>query len=139
MMIEIRVPLARFARGSYTEAGDKIDEGDIKAAYSADTIAMTGKIRRPFQYQGQAYTATGGCGDETEAYKLADPTHFKRSITSYREKTRDGHAARADPFGFYDGMLVKQGGRSFVLAGPPVRFIGDSDLRDKAVQLSLFG
>lgn len=42
---------------------------------------------------------------------------------TYQEKTRDCEKARADPLGFYHGMIVTHANRRYVMTGPPVAFV----------------
>jgi hypothetical protein len=49
----------------------------------------------------------------------------------------DADAARADPNGFYDGMIVKHAGNSRILCGPPALFVAGQP--EEPEQMSLFG
>jgi hypothetical protein len=69
----------------------------------------------------------------TEAYRLVHPQQFQGDPTGYREKTRDGDAARADPNDFYHGMTVTHAGQTLVLCGPPAMFVPG-----RSQQLDLF-
>lgn len=118
-----RLALGRWDAGQEQHVG----EGDIYASYSADRIAMTGKVRRPFTFQGQAWVCTGTLGgggiEVSTAYRLVPLEHFEGTAVSYAEKTKDCAAARADPDGFYHGMTVLHRGQPHVLCGPPVNFV----------------
>jgi hypothetical protein len=136
---EFAIDPARLASGEWCHRTDRtIGQGDINASYSADRIGMGQPIRRPFAWRGGLWVYVGGSsrGKATisaEAYRLTHPSVFDGELTTYREKTMDGDAARGDPKGFYHGMSVKHGGADFVLCGPPVTFIpGQTE------QLSLF-
>lgn len=131
------VPRARLAHGVWNHKTNHEDgEGDICAAYSADTIANTyesgkhggSKIRTPFHFSGAIWTTTqvdshGGA----EAYRLVCRELFEGEPTTYAKKVYvdGGETAREDPQGFYHGMTVKHGGREFVMVGPPVCFLAD--------------
>lgn len=131
---------SRLADGLWDHEQDqRTGEGDIAASYSADLIAMEGRIRRPFNFHGKPYVCVGrtrspNSGEErAEAYRLVHRDTFNGAATTYAEKTRDSEAARSDPEGFYHGMTVDRGGVAYILAGPPVRFI-----EGPAQQLGLF-
>jgi hypothetical protein len=105
-------------------------EGDISASYSADVIAQSGRVRKPFKHrwQGQDYlwvsvghTPPGTVG----AFRLVTPDVFALPTTTYTEKVKDAEAARNDPMGFYHGMAVKHAGKTFVLMGPEVLFVAE--------------
>ncbi len=133
------VDSARLVHGNWRHQADKtIGEGDISASYCADRIAMTGSIRKPFRWQGSDWVCVGTSFrhgvPSAEAYRLVHPQRFKGDPTSYREKTRDADAARADPSGFYHGMTVTHAGQTMVLCGPPAIFIPG-----QTAQLDLFG
>lgn len=112
------------------------EHGDINRSYSADLIASSARVRKPFQHKGGIWACTSitgrgltGSGEtEHEAYRLTPSSQFVGVPTSYRARTGEADsadAARRDPHGFYHGITVKHGSESFVMAGPPVRFIAD--------------
>lgn len=127
--------------------------GDIWRSISIHLIPE-GRISSPFQSNGMLLTACGSKTDEegfsyTPAYQLVAINEYPREATTYQEKTLltmpdnwyeadqrkyAGDYARNDPNGFYDGMIVKQGSKSYVLMGPPVRIYGVA----AALQQSLF-
>lgn len=118
----------RLAPGKWCHRLQKtVGQGDISASYSADRIGMGEPVRKPFSWNGGLWVCTGvryHSGRETvEAYRLTHPQVFDGESVTYRSKTIDGDAARADPCGFYHGMTVKHAGAMFVLSGPPVTFI----------------
>ena len=124
----------RLSFGRWDEQHQKhVGEGDIYASYSADRIAMAGKVRVPFTFQGRAWVCTGGGGvtHASTAYRLVPLNHFEGTVpgagagaaVSYTQKTADCAAARADPDGFYHGMTVLHRGQPHVLCGPPVHFV----------------
>jgi hypothetical protein len=132
------VDSARLEYGTWCHQADKtVGEGDIAASYCADRIAMTGSIRKPFRWQGSDWVCVGksfrGGVNSAEAYRLVHPQQLQGDSTTYREKTRDGDAARADPNGFYHGMTVTHAGQTMVLCGPPAIFIPG-----QSAQLDLF-
>ena len=151
--VTVSVNPARLAWGKYDHGRNrKVGEGDIHASYSADVIATNGTIRKAFRWQANLMVTVGMAGrggvEEAEAYRLVPLKAFAGAPQTYHEKTgtaEDAEAARNDPNGFYHGMTVKQGRELFVLAGPPVVFVGETspDRPDgmagaEAEQLSLF-
>jgi len=144
------------ARLAWRGAGREICEGDIHASYSADVIAMQGRVRKPFKWRDALCVCTSISGSgltdsgtqEHEAYRIVPVKMFTGKTTTYSEKTdraEDAEAARNDPNGFYHGMTIKHGGESFVLCGPPIRFTAetsperpDGATREEPRQLSLF-
>lgn len=123
----VAIDPSRLAQGEWCHRADKqLGEGDIRASYSADRIGMGQPIRRPFRWQGRLWVCTGTRGGsqiEAEAYRLVYPQAFAGTPVSYGEKTRKSEAARANPDGFYHGIIVRHGGAEMVLCGPPVAFI----------------
>lgn len=126
-------------------APSRLDGGDISQAYSADKIAEGQPIRKPFSYRGALYVNTGGCGKghrqhHYDAMRLARLAEFDGDPTTYRDKVQQDHGetARNDPLGFYHGMTVKSGGKSFIMVGPEVRFVPDDELAMPTKQESLF-
>lgn len=93
-------------------------KGDIAAAYSADMIGMKNQVRSPFRFQGGLWVCTS-IGTHCEAYRLVPLEQFDEVARLYREKSRNGDAARNDPNGFYHGMKVQHRRQWFVLQGPP--------------------
>jgi hypothetical protein len=117
---------------------------DIAESYSADRI-QHGEIRSAFEWSGSLWVATGFSRNEIEAYRLLPLATFTGTSVSYGDRvgTLDGEqAARRDPKGFYDGVKVRHGGKEFVLAGPPARFVAEAQpVRPEAEpepQISLF-
>jgi hypothetical protein len=146
----IVVPAYRLAWGKYDHDKERdIGEGDIHASYSADTIATHNRVRRLFKWHGQLMVNVGMSGrggvEQAEAYRLTPKEHFAGMPTTYQEKVNQdgGEAARNDPNGFYDRIIVTYKKQSLVLTGPPVVFITDTspDRPQQAAepaQLSLF-
>jgi hypothetical protein len=130
---------ARFRAGEWCHRAQKtIGQGDISASYSAERIGMNQPIRKPFDWKGALWVCVGMtfCNgtQSAEAYRLVHPQLFKGEPLTYAAKTADADAARADPEGFYHGMIVRHAGQSFVLCGPPVTLVpGASE------QLELWG
>ncbi len=50
------------ARLAWKGAGSEICEGDIHASYSADVIAMQGRVRKPFKWMGGMCVCTSISG-----------------------------------------------------------------------------
>ncbi len=134
----IVVDSERLERGVWSHTHNKtIGEGDISKSYSADTIGLQGRVRRPFVYQGALWVCVGKCSRPFEcakAYRLTDHDQFDGKPTTYADKIRDSDAARNDPNGFYHGMAVTHGGNRYVLTGPEVVFAAG-----ERQQSSLFG
>ena len=110
------------------------DSGDISESYSADRIASGQPVRKPFQHDGALWICTSITGSgltvsgttEHEAYRIMPERMFTGTPTTYGTKigTDDtAEAARNDPDGFYHGVTVKHGHETFVLCGPPLRFV----------------
>lgn len=117
------------------------EKGDIASAYSADTIAGGGKIRKPFNWHGGTWVTVAIMGDRHEAYLLVEPRLFPGITTTYNGKvgTMEGaEAARNDPNGFYHGMAIKSAGATLILSGPPALFVADAEAEPQPAQLSLF-
>jgi hypothetical protein len=130
---------ARLAPGAWCHKAEKtLGQGDIYGSYSADRIGMNQPVRKPFEWRGSLWACVGMSGRggvrQAEAYRLVHPQGFSDAPTTYREKTRDGDAARGDPQGFYHGMTVRHAGQTIVLQGPPATFVPG-----QIAQLDLFG
>jgi hypothetical protein len=144
------------ARLAWGAARREICEGDIHASYSADVIAMSGRVRKPFEWNSALCVCTSISGSgltesgmqEHEAYRIVPAQMFTGTIRTYGEKTAradDAEAARNDPNGFYYGMTITHGKESFVLCGPPTRFVAEASPErpdgapgGEPLQLSLF-
>ena len=138
-IITYRIDPARLASGQWCHARQRqIGEGDISASYSADRIGMSQSIRKPFAWQRGLWVCVGMASQRghviAKAYRILPLPAFSDPVRSYAEKTRDGDEARADPNGFYHGMSVSHGGKTFVLTGPPACFAPGKSRE----QLSLF-
>lgn len=121
--------------------------GDREASYSADRIAYGKPVRTPFRHGGDLWVCTGIWGSaltesgatEHEAYRIVPQGAFTGATATYAERTGSAEAAaaaRADPNGFYHGMVVQHGRGAFVLCGPPARFAADGD--GEPAQMALF-
>ncbi len=119
------VPAERLEMGTWCHTQNRqIGEGDIRGAYSADTIALEGRVRRPFQFRGGLYVTTSVHGAETiqaEAYNLQRSEFFAEQAMTYHERCRSNNP-RDNINGFYHGMLIQHGNIEYVLIGPPLRF-----------------
>ncbi|MFW6027475.1 MAG: hypothetical protein ACOC91_01575 [bacterium] len=128
---------ARLAAGRWShEANKDIGKGDIYGSYSADRIGMGQPVRKPFLWKGAPHVCVGIShygGTAAEAYRLVPVRLFGGDPTTYAEKLADSEAARADPMGFYHGMIVRHGGERFILSGPPIVFVPG-----RSEQLALF-
>ncbi len=131
------VDSARFSSGEWCFQTHKtVGRGDIYAAYSADRIGMGQPIRKPFGWKGALWACVGMSWEpgavSAKAYRLIPVRMFEGTALSHAEKTSDA-AARADPLGFYHGVIVTHLREAFVLCGPPAAFAPG-----RAEQLSLF-
>jgi len=133
-----KVPSHRLSSGEWSSESQKeIGTGDIRASYSADLIGPKSKVRRPFQLNGHRYVAVSFIHHRkvsiAKAYRLVPVGEFQGMPTSYADKNHK--EVRRDPNGFYHGMTVSQGGKTYVLFGPPI-LIGPGGLEPS--QPSLF-
>lgn len=104
------------------EFNETVGEGDIAAAYCADTIALQNKVRTPFVFRGGLWVVVSLAGNVAKAYPLVPIDDFHAEAMTYGGKTKDCEAARADPDGFYHGVAVSYRKDWFVLSGPPATF-----------------
>ena len=113
--------------------------GDIYASLSLDIIPSL-KVRRPFSFNGSLMVATSveypQQKKHVKAYALVPRDSFDGEALTYGDKISAdaGKSARADPNGFYHGMIVRHKKTDMVLCGPPVFFIA----RPTPKQLDLF-
>jgi len=119
----ITVSPARLNWGTWShEQNCQINEGDISAAYSADVIALKGRVRRPFQHAGKLYVTIASQNHQTaEAYQLQLPQQFDGPTATYQERCQSENC-RSIPEGFYHGIRVKNGQTDYVLVGPKQTF-----------------
>jgi len=100
------------ARLAWRGAGRETCEDEIHGSYSADLIAMKGRVRKPFNWKGELRVCTSICGagladsgmEEHEAYRLVPANTFAGTPTTYHDKTalaEAAEAARNNPNGFY--------------------------------------
>ena len=83
------------ARLAWRGAGKETCEGDIHASYSADVIATSGRVRKPFKWKDGLYICTSISGSgltesgmqEHEAYRIVPVGMFTGTTATYREKT----------------------------------------------------
>jgi len=110
------------------------DTGNISESYSADRIASGQPVRKPFRHDGALWICTSITGSgltvsgdtEHEAYRLIPEHLFRGTPTTYAARigtSEMAETARNDPDGFYHGVTVKHGHETFVLCGPPLRFV----------------
>jgi len=103
----------------------------IEESYSGDTIADTSTIRQPFKFGGGMYVSVGAVyrGPITiqhQCYKIVPRSQFAGATGWYGDRSAEtpdddwATKRRAQPEGFYHGMLVKRGKTEWVLAGPPI-------------------
>ena len=126
---------ARLKRGTWCyRANRDIGEGDIAASYSADRIGMGQPVRKPFEWKGSLWICVSMGHSQAEAYRLLHPQAFRGELATYSARVKSGHEGRSNPDGFYHGMTVSHGGKTFVLSGPPALLIpGETQ------QMDLFG
>ena len=134
----VAVAPSRLKSGSWCHTSNRQKgEGDISASYSADVIAMQGRIRKPFRLNGYLCVCVGKAyypQPGAKGYKLIELQNFEGTPTTYRERCKE--EARACPNGFYHGMKVKSAGQLFVLCGPEI-YVIESD-EPELVQAPLF-
>lgn len=127
----------RLALGQWShDFNQTVGEGDIAASYSADLLAMEGRVRCPFVYHGELWVTTSRTNGNAEAYRLTplDDFQAEAQAVTFGDRFHDCAAARKDPQGFYHSVSVQYRKDWFVLDGPPSLFMpGD------VVQPSLFG
>ena len=129
---EFFVDPARLASGFWCHERERqIGEGDIAASYSADRIALEGRVRSPFTWQNCLWVCTGtvshGEHRAAEAYRLIPERFFDGTPLSYHENAMLGDEARLRPEGFYHGMAVRHGKQQCVLVGPKAVFLPSAD------------
>ena len=89
---------ARLAWGTSTEQKDYMNEGDIAASYSSDSIAMGQPVREPFRMDGEMSVAIGLSNGGAPAYRLCPLRIFDGNApTTARRRQRElAEAARND-------------------------------------------
>jgi hypothetical protein len=131
-MNESRINIVEPSRLAWLEwrEGKRVDEGDIHASYSGDSIAFQNTVRKPFLWRGEPWVAVSlsgiGGAQEAEAVRLIAAESFEGVTTTYGERCsreRAARAARRDPMGFYHGVRVKHRGLTYVLSGPEESFV----------------
>lgn len=126
---------ARLEFGSWCHARDKqIGQGDISASYSADKIALEGRVRSPFKWQNVLWVSVGSAWpvDKSgiEAYRLLPARFFDGTPISYHDNAMLGDKARKRPEGFYHGMAVHHGKQECVLVGPKAIFLPSKEAEE---------
>lgn len=132
------VDVARLESGTWCHTRDKqIGEGDINASYSADTIGLEGRVRKPFRWMNALWVCTGihskAGTQRAEAYRLVPEEHFEGVSATYQQTVTSSEIARKRPEGFYHGMRVEHGSKRYVISGPSAFFVPS-----KTEQLPLF-
>lgn len=117
----------RLVLGVWDRVGERrIGAGDIVASHSADRIALSGRIRKPFVWHDGLWVCTGIFGTRecviADAYELVSLHLFAGDIVSHSTRLADW-ATRSDPFGCYHRVRIEYAGHHFVLRGPKVRLI----------------
>ncbi len=99
---------------------------------SCGAISEGQPVSAPVEFEGKRYLATGGCTgggqDEVDAYMVIPRAEYSGEVRTYavpkgRKYDEYYDSLRADPNGFYNGMVVKQGKNEWVLVGPEVTFV----------------
>lgn len=110
----------------------RIDYAAAADSYSADVIAMSATVRRPFELDGARWVCVGTGGNFTtytsiRIYKLTPEREFDGVARSYTGKCLidGGEFARNDPNGFYHGMTVQHGGKWYALTGPEFELLAE--------------
>jgi hypothetical protein len=113
-----------------------VDYSAAAASYSADTIGMSGTLRRPFWLDGEEWVCVSTTGrghspyvcSSISIYKLALASKFEGATVTYAERcieaAGDGERWRGTGC-FYHGMRVKHGGRALVLVGPEYELLAE--------------
>ncbi|UWQ19074.1 hypothetical protein [Jannaschia sp. M317] len=130
----IEVDPARLESGTWCHERDRqIGEGDIAASYSADKIALEGRVRSPFTYRNTLWVCTGMVSHSSTraatAYQLLPARFFDGMPISYHEISMLGDEARNRLEGFYHGMAVHHGKQDYVLIGPSALFMPSEDVQ----------
>jgi hypothetical protein len=111
-------------------------EGDIVGSYSGDRICEGRPIRTAFHWRGGIWVCVSTWGELASAFRLTPLASYTAGATTYPARVGASpdaaEAARNDPSGFYHGVTVTHGGKSFVMTGPEVTFapgdVGQSGL-----------
>lgn len=125
---EFYVDPSRLASGMWCHKRERqIGEGDISRSYSADKIALEGRVRKPFAWKHGLWVCTSlhSLKDRrnAEAYRLVPERFFDGQSRSYQEVCMNADEGRRQPEGFYHGMQARHGKDSYVLVGPKALFI----------------
>lgn len=106
---------------------DKATLEKFAGSISCGTIGE-GKIKKPFEFDGNLYVGTSGASSHktgytlVEAYRVVPENEFAGKIYSYDEK-RQLVETDEDRKTFYHGVRVRQGGNSYVLQLPKIKFV----------------
>lgn len=117
----------QFEPGQWSrEFNRHVVEGDIAASYSGDIIARLDRVRPPFFFRGDLWISVCRSSDIVRAYRLVPIDDAGEDLACYADRGGEGEAARGDPMGFYQGVVVRFSSDWFVLSGPPVCFVPGS-------------
>lgn len=126
---------ARLESGHWCHTQDKqLGQGDISASYSADKIALEGRVRSPFKWHNALWISVGSAWpydkQGIQAYRLLPKRFFDGTPITYQENTMLGDEARTRPEGFYHGMSVHHGKQPHVLVGPKAIFLPSKEAEE---------
>src|SRR3546814_14912108 len=108
-----KVEQSRRAYGVWCQASkNQIGEGDIRASYSADRIGIGQPIRNPLRYAGELWVCVGTSPSGAEAYRLVHPSLYGRAAGPYHDRSFDGDLRDGGQAGFFEGIIVRNAGRS---------------------------
>jgi len=134
----VRASPSRLNSGHWCHTSNRqLGEGDIYASYSADLIGMEDRIRKPFQLRGLlCVTVAIMYRPEVhiKAYRLVEPSDFSGTPTTYKKRCHSD--ARQDSYGFYHGVAIKHGKKTYILAGSPIIIAASEET--EPMQQSLF-
>ncbi|MDD5060751.1 MAG: ParB/RepB/Spo0J family partition protein [Candidatus Marinimicrobia bacterium] len=130
----------------YVEPDRLEEKGNIYESYSAIEIFDGKEIHTPFHELGEDYLSTGdyqGIEGAKEAYRIIPRGEYSGAVRTL--KSPDGTDQKEwvkpfleDPFGPYNGVIVKWGDKEFVMVGPKVVFAPSEFTPPPAVPPSAF-
>lgn len=138
----------RLETGHYDhDLDDYVNQGDIYASYSGESLTHTPSVvRNPFQHGGETYVCVGmtfgGMEYHTDAkaYRLIPRRYYTAQVSTYEQKCKAGDRSRRDPMGFCNGVRALYRKEEYILVGPPVIFQADPSIQSQKPekQLTLF-